>query len=379
MQEDYQLPMPNPRVYFAIPSAHPERCRATLLAWRERGYGTIVLADAGTTRHDDAFGADFVVRVQTYDGWPASVNALCRDALPKQCGVIVTGGDDVLPDPGHTAEQLERQFLGRFPDTFGVMQPRGDAFMAADQYCGSPFIGRGWFESMYNGSGALYPRYRHNYADNELQWLARGMGVLWDRPDLTHRHEHFSRTGATTPTHWGGVIRSDLRDCMLYYARAHDGFPGHTAKQGSAGEKYHFHAPSDLATMTRLAEQRLIHTSMSNPFSEAMTVTLHRCQSAGHDPVALYGYGLFTQSAAASLREPPVRVDCIIDDDPMRQGRTAWNIPVISREAALSRGIKGVVIAALSVQDRLWESSAIFRSAGITVYRVGEACTASAA
>ena len=367
------------RVYFAIPSAHPERCRKTLVAWRERGYGTIVLADAGTTGHDDAFGADTVVRVEKYDGWPTSVNCLCRTALPKQCQVVVTGGDDILPDPVHTAEQLERQFLARFPDTFGVMQPRGDAFMASDQYCGSPFIGRGWFESMYNGSGALYPRYRHNYADNEMQWLARGMGVLWDRPDLIHRHEHFSRTGAMPPKHWCGVLSSDLRDCMLYYARAHEGFPGHEAKRGSPGEKHPYCAPSDLATMTRLAEQRLIHTAMSNPFSDAMTVTLLRCQAAGHDPVALYGYGLFTQSAAASLREPPVRIDCIIDDDPTRHGRSAWNIPVVSRESALSRGIKGVVLAALSVQDRLWASSAMFRDSGITVYRVEEANSASAA
>ncbi|MDX2118307.1 MAG: hypothetical protein SFY96_09015 [Planctomycetota bacterium] len=359
--------MPAPRAYFAIPSACPERCRITLRAWREQGYGTAVLADAKSSAAESDFGADVVVRVDRYEGWPASVNFLCRQVVPRECPVVVTGGDDILPDPRHSCEQLVNEFLQRFPDTFGIMQARGDTFMAAHQYCGSPFIGRAWFERMYAGAGGLFSGYRHNYADNELQWLARGMGVLWDRPDLTQAHEHFSRAGSAAPSHWGGVVASDLQDCLLYYARAQSGFPGHEPIADHT-QTLAFRPPPEPRDMLLLAEQRLIHTALDNPCAQAVAAALQQAAAAGHDPVGIFGYGLFAQSAANALREPPVQIACFIDDDPQRQGRMAWNIPVVSRAQAAAMGIRGVVLAARSVHAQLRAASATFRDAGITVY-----------
>lgn len=364
--------MTEPQIWYAIPSAHPERCRATLTLWRSQGYATAVLADASSTPHNADFGADLVARVEKYEGWAASVNHLCTHVLPADCAIIVTGGDDVLPDPNHDAATLARQFLDRFPDTFGVMQPRGDGFMASHQYCGSPFLGRAWCRDMYSGTGPLYARYRHNYADNELQWLARGMGVLWDRHDLTHRHEHFSRASVAAPAHWAAVVNSDLRDCMLYFARAYEDFPGHAPRSVAGTHRPTYRPPASIDAMTRLAEQRMIHTAMRNPFSDVLSHALQACAAAGHDPVGIYGYGLFTQAAAAALREPPVTVTCIIDDDPQRCGRTAWNIPIVSREHALRLGLRAVILGGLAVQDALWDAAAPFRDRGIKTLRLDQ-------
>lgn len=365
--QDSDTVMANQEVWFAIPSASPERCRAVLPVWREMGYRTAVLADARTSSEQEDFAADRVVRVDQYHGWPQSVNLLCREVVPKSCRVIVTGGDDVLPDRSVPATAIAQQFLDRFPDSFGVMQPRGDAFMSAHRYCGSPFLGRAWCETMYGGRGPIHPGYKHNYADNELHWLSRGMGALWDRPDLTHTHEHFSRSGDAAPSHWRGVVASDLQDCLLYYARAQSGFPGHEPIADRAPDRP-FRPPPEPRDMLVLAEQRLIHTALNNPCAQAVAAALQQAAAAGHDPVGIFGYGLFAQSAANALREPPVRIACFIDDDPQRQGRTAWNIPVVSRAEAAAMGIRGVVLAARSVHAQLWAASSTFRDAGIAVY-----------
>jgi len=362
--------MRNHDVWFAIPSANPEKCRRTLRVWREYGYRTAVLVDDVMSHPADAFGADVTLRVSTYHGYAASVNTLCKTVVPKEFPIVVTGGDDMLPDPNHSADELAAQFLERFPDTFGVMQPHGDAYMASNRYCGSPFLGRAWFESMYGGRGGMYPGYHHNYADNELFWVARGMGALWERPDLSHFHEHFTRDGSAAPAYWDTVKKNDMRDCLLYYSRVHERFAGHEPLETPATRGRGFNASISLKEMLVLVEQRLLSVAMHNPFADAIAAALRRCKASGHDTVALYGFGLFTQSSAAALCEPPVRVACIIDDNESNQGRTPWGIPVVSRDEAMARGIKAVVLTGNSVQDRLWANSEVFRQRGIAVLRL---------
>lgn len=354
-------------VWFAIPSANPQKCRKVLPAWRERGYKIAVLQnfEAGD------IPADIAAWFDHYPGWPESVNILCRDIVPASCDLIVSGGDDMLPDPNHTAEELADQFFEHFPDGFGVMQPHGDEFLSAKRYCGSPFIGRGWFESMYAGAGPMYGRYHHNYADNELYWVAKGLGALWERPDLSHFHDHFTRTGQAQPAYWESVKRKDLPDCLLYYARVHEHFPGH-APAANAGVQppraFDTSMPKDQ--MLALAEQRLFRVAIDNPYAEAITGALLACKDAGQDPVAIYGFGLHTQVAGSALREPPVTVACIIDDNESNQGRVAWGIPVVSKEQALRMGVRAVILSGNSVEDALWANAAIFRERGVQVRRI---------
>lgn len=354
--------MGKPEVWFAIPSANPAKCRQNLPAWRAMGYKIAVLQNF--ERGD--IPADLVVWSDHYPGWPGSVNLLCRDIVPADCPIIVTGGDDMLPDPNHPAEVLAEQFFGRFPDTFGVMQPHGDEFLSARRYCGSPFLGRAWCSTMYDGAGPMYAGYHHNYADNELYWVASGLGVLWSRPDLSHFHSHFTRDGAAQPAYWNSVKKNDLRDCLLYYARAHERFPGHAPR----GRVCKYRHPDDMTNMLILATQRLLIEGVYSPAAERITAALTTCAGAGQDSVAIYGFGLHTKLASIALSEPPVPIACIIDDVVANQGRRPWNIPIVSRAEALAMGVKAVVLSSEAIEDRLWANSEMFRAAGVPVYRL---------
>jgi hypothetical protein len=368
MASAHRSPRPSREVWFAIPSANPEKCRKVLPVWRERGYKIAVLQNF----ERGEIPADVTVWRDAYPGWPESVNILCREIVPKSCDLVVSGGDDMLPDPNHTAQELADQFFERFPDGFGVMQPHGDEFLSARRYCGSPFIGRAWFESMYGGAGPMYGRYHHNYADNEMYWVAKGLGALWERPDLSHYHDHFTRTGQAQPAYWESVKRKDLPDCLLYYARVHEYFPGHAPanlpKDVAPVRAYDTSMPRDQ--MLALAEQRLFRVAIDNPYADAIQKALVACRDAGQDPEAIYGFGLHTQVAGSALREPPVKVVCIIDDNESNHGRVAWGIPVVSRESALRMGVRAVILSGNSVEDALWSNAAIFRERGIEVRRL---------
>lgn len=358
--------MPKTDVWFVIPSANPAKCRKHLPVWRERGYKVAVLQNF----ERGEIPADITVWRDTYPGWPESVNTLCREVVPRDCDLIVTGGDDMLPDPHHQARDLADQFFERFPDGFGVMQPHGDEFLAARRYCGSPFIGRAFFETMYGGRGPMYGRYHHNYADNELFWVAKGLGALWSRPDLTHFHAHFTRDKQAQPAYWASVKKNDLHDCLLYYARVHEHFPEHQPRPHAGAPTRAYDRAMNREEMLVLAHQRLIQLAIDNPIAARVGGALARCAEQGQDPVAIYGFGFHTRAAAAVLAEPPVRVACLIDDNPGNLGRTPWGIPVVSREQALRLGVKAVVLSGESVEDRLWANCEIFRAAGVAVHRL---------
>lgn len=351
-------------VWFVIPSANPENCRKVLPVWRRQGYRVAVLQN----REKADIPADRTVWFDYYPGWPESVNILCRDVVPPTCDLIVTGGDDMLPDPAHSADELAAQFFERFPDSFGVMQPHGDEFMCAKRYCGSPFIGRGWFERMYGGRGPMYSGYHHNFADNELYWLAKGLGALWERPDVSHFHDHFTRDGRPQPAYWESVRKNDLRDCLLYYSRVHEHFPGHEPAPSNPDRRFDRSLPS--SEMLVLAEQRLFRVACDNPYASALSAGLARCAAQGHSTVAIYGCGLHTQVGVAALREPPVRIACFIDDNPVNHQRTMWNIPIVSRQRAIEMGVQAVILSGNSVEDVLWSNSAVFRERGIAVIRL---------
>lgn len=217
-----------------------------------------------------------------------------------ECNWIVAGGDDTDPDPHDPADiELECALWfgllpGPSPDdlfdemppyrtdevkrksSFGVMQPTGDRFAqgSIDRICGSPWLGREFCRRMYQGKGPYFAGgqchvccgtgrrpaslgdilqinwtpcdvcnqtgsvkgYSHMFVDEELQAVALKLGVLWQRPDLTHFHRHFQRDGETnnaigkappphlveanSPAHWQYFQR-------LFKSRQACGFPGH--------------------------------------------------------------------------------------------------------------------------------------------------------
>lgn len=218
-------------VWFVIPSKRPAaEANACLGAWHAMGYHTAVAREAV----DGEVNCSLLEVVQEYMGWPASVNHLAKIVLEKDssCLWIVTGGDDYWPDPLKGAEEIAGEASAHFSGTFGVMQPTGDPWSDSqgriiERIAGSPWLGREWCRRAYGGNGPLPPYYFHNYADEELQHVAKRLGVFWQRPDLVQQHKHWFHT-KDKPAWWDSKCGADYNvSAAVFRDRlAHD-CPGH--------------------------------------------------------------------------------------------------------------------------------------------------------
>lgn len=253
-------------VWYCIPSKRPpDESGPILREWKERGYTVAVWIDADSPVPAPC---DAIIRGARYPGYAVAVNRLVKLALEdERCDWIVTGGDDVSPDLSHTAEEIAHQCSAYFGDmwsanlaltikhspisrsraqTYGVMQPTGDRWginpmsqvqwpnapAYIDRVCGSPWMGREFCKRMYGGKGPLYEGYTHMYVDEELQHVAKKLGVLWQRRDLIHYHHHWGRKrgskedmpqfleAVNSPEHW-------RQSKALFDERLAAGFPGH--------------------------------------------------------------------------------------------------------------------------------------------------------
>lgn len=231
-------------VWYAIPSKRPladaERC---LDAWAAKGYRIAVFRDSGEPFPRCATFGD---TMRPYPGYARAVNELALGILELDPDAewIVTGGDDVWPDERWRAIDIGEECTRNFRGTFGVMQPTGDRWGAdqaqpnfagsayIDRVCGSPWMGREFCERINGGQGPLWPEYTHMFVDEELQNVAQSLGILWQRPDLTQRHEHWARGAqrtvpeflreVNTREHWNQYK-------ALFEDRKANGFPGHQA------------------------------------------------------------------------------------------------------------------------------------------------------
>lgn len=222
-------------VYLCIPSARPDG--GTVPKWSAAGYKTALWRDPDSPLID----SNITIRAQ-YRGYAIACNTLIKLVLDSDptCDWVICGGDDVLPDPNHTPAWIASKCEEYFADiavvrgddpgpahasSFGVMQPTGDRWGAnelgpwprgsayIDRVCGSPWIGREFCRRVNGGIGPWWPEYQHMFVDQELQAVAQRLGVLWQRPDLTHMHQHWGREGdrrampeflreVSGPVHW---------------------------------------------------------------------------------------------------------------------------------------------------------------------------------
>lgn len=237
-------------VYFVLPARRSIK-ESTIPAWEERGYRVVVATEW--------YGEDVYLlhrsRIQffeTYPGWARSVNALIHMIAIEKPWVrwFVLGGDDTLPDPTHTPEEIaaeceehfSRDSRATYSPTFGVMQPTGDDWCdhqgrMIERVAGSAWIGRDFALASYRGGGPLYPAYFHNFADEELQEVAGKLGVFWQRRDLTHRHNHWARPRglASDMPAWAAKIHSPedwKKSSAIFQQRKAAGFPGHEILEG---------------------------------------------------------------------------------------------------------------------------------------------------
>lgn len=182
-------------VYLCIPSARPvDEAEACLQKWRDRGYKLAIFRemDRGPVK------ADLLVNTLPYRGYAAAVNLLAKLVLDddSECNWIVAAGDDTDPDPTHEPEDIALECSEYF--SFGVMQPTGDPWSDGngriiERIAGSPWLGREWCRRAYGGRGPLWPEYYHTHADEELQLVAKRLGVFWQRPDLIQMHHNWAR------------------------------------------------------------------------------------------------------------------------------------------------------------------------------------------
>ena len=214
-------------VWYCIPSKRPpEEAEPVLREWRERGYKIALQVDGEGDRVEWLLGDGTQTQGfwhRQYRGYAEAVNFLATQALQdKECDWIVTGGDDVLPDPNKTAEEIARECSEYFANamlkealalwpsvasvrlaedysTFGVMQPTGDRDWGDHRgpYCdfvaGSPWMGREWCLRANQGKGPLWPNFYHMFVDEHLQEMATKLGVFWQRQDLIHKHMNWGR------------------------------------------------------------------------------------------------------------------------------------------------------------------------------------------
>jgi hypothetical protein len=229
-----------------MPTVKPERARAAAKRWKARGYRMAFFQNSGTS------GADVVREDITdisvcgiYNGVWNAINHLADLAVDCGTDVCVFAGDDMDPDPNHTAEEIAHEYLERFPLGDGVMQPSGDpqgmdgsGLPAAGRICGSAWFGRGWVERAYGGRGPTFPDYWHFYSDEELALVAERLGKMWWRPDLVQMHKHWS---------WGHTEKQDYHDRnqtqwdtdkALFEKRRAAGFPESEMRQPSEGVAY---------------------------------------------------------------------------------------------------------------------------------------------
>lgn len=245
-------------IWFAVPSKRPpSEANPVLAKWRNQGYKVAAWLD-----FDDWLASsvaplqtDFTLSGSKYPGYAVAVNTLCKEIIrmDSEAEWIVTGGDDVHPDPNHSAREIGRDCTAYFGGrecvsssggTFGVMQPTGDRWgedpnlpnlhpmrtAYIDRVCGSPWMGRAFCERMYGGNGPFYDGYFHMFPDEELQEVATRLGVFWQRRDLVHLHNHWARqcenqmpsflARANSRQHWAEAQN-------LFVSRKAEGFPGH--------------------------------------------------------------------------------------------------------------------------------------------------------
>jgi len=207
-------------IWCVFPSADPVKAADCLRAWSGLGYKTAVLFD---DRSHQA-RADVVIYESNYAGYPSAIKKLCD---MTNADIIIAAGDDMYPDR-HSKDDIDRSFTDRFKDLYGVMQPVGDNWNqeVIRMICGSPWMGRKFIKSIYNGNGPFWHEYYHYFCDREMYEVTKSLGILWQRQDLSHEHLNWHRLKKPRPAYLAKARSLWSKDRGIFERRRKEGFPG---------------------------------------------------------------------------------------------------------------------------------------------------------
>lgn len=212
----------NLNIWVVWPTIHIDKSKEMIQFWHEWGYKVGVLVNP-PHKNTDLIEADRVVVQDKWKSFPVAANILCKE-MPGDIVVVV--GDDVYPDPEHSAQEIGNDFKEKFPDLFGVMQPIGDKYGWTHKCAVSPWIGKGFIKKAYNGNGPYWQGYFHYFSDQELQEYATKLGVFEQREDLIQYHDHWQRKeNPKRPPHLMEANRQWARDQRTFKKRLIKGFP----------------------------------------------------------------------------------------------------------------------------------------------------------
>jgi hypothetical protein len=214
-------------VWYCIPSIRPvDEASACFAEWQRQGYKTAAYLNPGAPVPENLD----VVFVGEYRGYSFAVNTLAKLVLTShhEANVIVTGGDDLFPDKMKRAAEIEAEFIAHFSGTLGVMQPSGDSHdrLIYSTCAVSPWMGREWCERANQGKGPLHEALVHYWTDRYLYEVAKKLGLLWLRPDLSQEHRHWLTLGIERPEHLKKWAARNQQDYIYYKKQEDAGFPG---------------------------------------------------------------------------------------------------------------------------------------------------------
>ena len=217
-----------PDVWVVWPTVHLEQTKVQIEKWRNMGYRTAVLINPPHSEEDPCLDDAEIISVQVdWKGFPLAMNQLC--AIVLECSaadVVVTVGDDIDPDPNHTAQELGERFIERFPDLNGVIQPTGDKFASIEKCAVSPWLGRNFILYAYGGQGPYREEYFHYFSDQELQEYAESRNIFEQWPDITQYHAHWQRMkGEKRPEHLMEALDHHGPDKKTFERRKRKGWP----------------------------------------------------------------------------------------------------------------------------------------------------------
>lgn len=214
-------------VWYCIPSIRPpEEASACFAEWQRMGYRTAAYLNPSAPIPENLD----VVFIGEYRGYSHATNTLSRLVLGShsEANIIVGGGDDLFPATTKRAAEIEAEFIDHFNGTLGVMQPSGDSHdKKIYETCAvSPWMGREFCERANQGKGPLHEGFVHFWVDRELYEVAKRLGILWLRPDLSQEHRHWLALGIPRPDHLKPWAARNQQDYIYYKKREQAGFPG---------------------------------------------------------------------------------------------------------------------------------------------------------